>query len=142
MSTVRDKEGLTYDVGAGVIADTLIPGAWQLSASFAPSLLAKGIASSRRQLDLWWQSGITDQELARRKQGLIGGYEVGLATSAGLAGTILTTIQRGYDLTWLDGYPKAIEALTTAQVNSAIKTHLNPGTMVLVEAGSLGAAAK
>jgi zinc protease len=142
MSTVRDKEGLTYDVGAGVIADTLIPGAWQLSASFAPSLLAKGIASSRRQLDLWWQSGITDQELARRKQGLIGGYEVGLATSAGLAGTILTTIQRGYDLTWLDGYPKAIEALTTAQVNAAIKTHLNPGTMVLVEAGSVGAAAK
>jgi len=142
MSTVRDKEGLTYDIGAGMLDDTLIPGAWQLSASFAPSLLTKGIASSRRQLDLWWQSGITDQELARRKQGLIGGYEVGLATSAGLAGTILTTIQRGYDLTWLDAYPKAVEALTSAQVNAAIKAHLNPGAMVLVEAGSLGAAAK
>ncbi len=142
MSTVRDKEGLTYDIGAGVIDDTLIPGAWEISASFAPSLLAKGIASSRRQLDLWWQTGISDPELARRKQGIVGGYEVGLATSAGLASTILTTIQRGYDLNWLDGYPKAVEALTTAQVNAAIKTHLNPGTMVLVEAGSVPAAAK
>jgi zinc protease len=142
MSTVRDKEGLTYDIGASVLEDTLVPGAWQLSASFAPSLLTKGVASGRRQLDLWWQSGITDQELAQRKQGLIGGYEVGLATSAGLAGTILTTIQRGYDLHWLDDYPKAVEALTTAQVNAAIKKHLNPSTMTLVEAGSLGAAAK
>jgi zinc protease len=142
MSTVRDKEGLTYDIGAAVIDDSLIPGAWQISASFAPSLLAKGIESSRRQLDLWWQSGITEQELAKRKQGLIGGYEVGLATTAGLAGTILSTIQRGYDLSWLDGYPKAVEALTTAQVNAAIKKHLDPGNMVLVEAGSLGAASK
>jgi zinc protease len=142
MSTVRDKEGLTYDIGAGVLDDTLSAGAWQLSASFAPSLLAKGIASARRQLDLWWRSGITDRELAQRKQGIIGGYEVGLATSAGLAGTILTTIQRGYDLTWLDAYPKAVESLTTAQVNAAIKAHLNPGAMVLVEAGSLGPATK
>jgi zinc protease len=85
--------------------------------------------------------GITDQELAARKQGLVGGYLVGLSTTGGLASTLLINVQRGYDVNWLDGYPKAINALTRDQVNSAIKNHLNPNVMVSVEAGSVPAAA-
>jgi zinc protease len=110
---------------------------WDISASFAPALLDKGLASTRRELQKWWSDGITESELADRKRGLIGGYFVGLSTSGGLASTIVTSIQRGYDLTWLDGYPDALKALTRAQVNSAIKSHLDPSTMVLVEAGSV-----
>jgi zinc protease len=139
MGTVRDKEGLTYNIGAGMGNDSIADGDWAISASFAPALLNKGIASTRRELETWWSDGVTDTELADRKQGLIGGYFVGLSTTAGLATTILTLIQRGYDVSWLDSYPDAINALTRAQVNKAIKTHLNPSTMVLVEAGSVTA---
>ena len=141
MGSVRDKEGLTYNIDAAVAEDSIVDGSWDISASFAPALLAKGIASTRRELDKWWKDGITDQELATRKQGLAGGYLVSLSTTGGLAATLLTNAQRGYDVSWLDGYPKAINALTRDQVNSAIKNHLNPGVMVLVEAGSVPAAA-
>ena len=137
MGTVRDKEGLTYNIGAGVSQDTIADGAWDIGASFAPALLDKGIESTRRELQKWWSGGVTDAELADHKQGLIGGYHVGLSTTAGLAGAIITTIQRGYDLDWLDGYPEALKALTAAQVNKAIKAHLNPDSMILVEAGSV-----
>ena len=139
MGTVRDKEGLTYNISAGVSEDSIADGAWDIAASFAPALLDKGIASTRRELTKWWADGITDGELADRKQGLIGGYHVGLSTTGGLATAIVTALQRGYDLTWLDGYPEAVKALTRAQVNSAIKTHLDPASMVLVEAGSVKA---
>ncbi len=139
MGTVRDKEGLTYSIGAGVGEDSITDGDWEISASFAPALLDKGIASTRRELDKWWADGITDTELADRKEGLIGGYFVGLSTTGGVASSILTSIQRGYDLAWLDGYPQAIKALTRSQVNAAIKTHLKPGSMVLVKAGSVAA---
>jgi zinc protease len=139
MGTVRDKEGLTYNIGAGVSEDSIADGMWDISASFAPALLDKGLASTRRELQKWWSDGVTESELADRKQGLIGGYFVGLSTSVGVASTIVTSIQRGYDLTWLDGYPEAVKALTRAQVNSAIKSHLDPSTMVLVEAGSVKA---
>ena len=139
MGTVRDKEGLTYNIGAGVSDDTIADGAWDISASFAPTLLDQGVASTRRELDKWWSGGITAAELSARKQGLIGSYLVGLSTTGGLASAILTSLQRGYDLTWLDRYPAAVEALTVAQVNAAIKAHLNPETMVLVEAGSVPA---
>lgn len=138
MGTVRDREGLTYFINAAVIDDTLADGAWSITASFAPSLLDKGVASTRRVLEDWWQSGITDAELAARKQGLIGGYEVGLSTSSGLAGFILVSIERGYDLDWLDRYPQAVKGLTLDQVNRAIRAHLDPSRMVLVEVGSVG----
>jgi zinc protease len=137
MGTVRDKEGLTYNIGASVDDDSIVDGAWQISASFAPALLSKGVESTRRELVKWWTDGVTDQELAARKQGAIGGYFVGMSTTSGLAETILINTQRGFDPAWLDGYPKAVKALTREQVNAAIKTHLNPSTMVLVEAGSV-----
>ncbi len=82
-------------------------------------------------MNKWWKDGVTEQELASRKQGVIGGYFVSLSTTEGLAETILANAQRGYDLGWLDGYPKAVKALTRDQVNAAIKAHINPSAMVL-----------
>jgi zinc protease len=138
MSTVRDKEGLTYGINAAMADDSIVDGAWDISASFAPSLLQKGVASTRRELDKWWKDGVTAQELSARKQGIIGDYLVGLSTTGGLADTILTNVQRGYDVSWLDEYSQAVNAVTLQQVNAAIKAHLNPASMVLVEAGSVG----
>jgi zinc protease len=142
MSSVRDKEGLTYNIGASMGDDSIADGVWEISASFAPMLLAKGVESTRRELVKWWKDGVTEQELAARKQGVIGGYFVGLSTTAGLAETLLANAQRGYEPSWLDGYPRAVKALTREQVNAAIKAHINPSAMVLVEAGSVPAAAK
>jgi zinc protease len=139
MSTVRDKEGLTYNIGASMGDDSVVDGVWEVSASFAPALLSKGVESTRREVSKWWKDGVTEQELAARKQGELGAYFVSLSTTLGLAETILVNTQRGYDPTWLDAYPKALKALTRDQVNAAIKAHINPTTMVLVEAGSVPA---
>jgi zinc protease len=83
MGTVRDKEGLTYNIGAGMGEDSIADGDWAISASFAPALLTKGLASTRSVLDQWWSQGITDTELADRKQGVVGGYFVSLSTTGG-----------------------------------------------------------
>ena len=140
MGAVRDREGLTYNIGAAVSDDSIADGSWDISASFAPALLDKGIASTRHELAKWWQEGVTDEELAARKQGLVGSYLVGLSTTAGLATAILTDVQRGYDVSRLDEFPDAVNALTREEVDSAIKKHLNPSVMVLIEAGSVAAA--
>jgi zinc protease len=142
MGTVRDKEGLTYNIGASMGDDSIVDGIWEVSASFAPALLSKGVESTRREVAKWWKDGVSEQELAARKQGVTGSYFVGLSTTLGLAETILVDVQRGFDLSWLDGYPKAVKALTREQVNAAIKAHINPAAMVLVEAGSVPPSAK
>ena len=53
MSTVRDQEGLTYGIGAGIsgTSDIFADGAWRIIASFAPQLLEKGVASTKRELN-------------------------------------------------------------------------------------------
>lgn len=137
MGTVRDQLGLTYGIDAAVSEDTIADGAWDVSATFAPALLERGLASTQDVLQTWWRDGITDTELAARKHGIVGGYLVSLSTTGGLANAILTAVQRGYGLDWLDRYPTAVEAVTREQVNHAIRAHLDPGAMIEVEAGSV-----
>jgi zinc protease len=137
MKIVRDEEGLTYGIYAYMDHDTYTDGDWRIGASFAPELLDKGVASTRRELERWWKAGVTQEELDARKADLIGSYKVSLATTDGLATFLLRTVQRGKPLTWLDDYPKAIGALTLEQVNGALRKHLNPDKMVLIEAGTL-----
>jgi zinc protease len=141
MANVRDKEGLTYGIGARLANDAESDGDWRISATFAPSLLEKGVASTKRQLEKWYADGVTEKEVADRKTNLVGSFKVGLATSDGMAGALLAAVQRGLDVTWLDEYPKKIESLTTAEINAAIKKHLKPETMFLIEAGSVPGAA-
>jgi len=140
MAAVRDKEGLTYGIGSYVSDDTFVDGDWRIQANFAPALLDRGIESTKRELTAWYQNGVTDAELARRKTDLAGSYKVGLSTTSGMAGTILTTLNRDLDLSFIDQYPARVAALTTDQINAAIKKHLDPDKMVLVKAGSVAGA--
>ncbi|HEX2101523.1 MAG TPA: pitrilysin family protein, partial [Candidatus Synoicihabitans sp.] len=137
LANVRDKEGLTYGIGAVLTNDTFNDGEWRIVGTFAPELLDQGLASTRRQLDSWHQAGVTAQELHDRKSNLAGSFKVQLATTDGLAATLLQTVERGYDLTWIDEYPAKVQALTLEQVNNAIRRHLDPKKMVLVRAGTL-----
>jgi len=141
MANVRDKEGLTYGIGSSLGNDTFSDGDWKITATFAPALLDQGIESTKRQLSAWYDKGATDAEVAARKSNLVGSFKVGLATTDGMAGSLLAAIHRGYDVTWLDQYPEKINALTPEQVNGAIKKYLKPENMFIVKAGTVPGAA-
>jgi zinc protease len=137
MANVRDKEGLTYGIGSYVSGDTFVDGDWRIEGNFAPAMLEKGLESTKRQLTEWYKNGITDAELTQRKTGLAGTYKVALSTTAGMAGTILNTLNRDLELSFIDQYPARVGALTKDQVNGAIKKHLDPEKMVLIKAGTV-----
>jgi zinc protease len=141
MANVRDKEGLTYDVGSALQNDMVNDGDWRIYGTFAPDLLDKGIASTQRQLKLWFEAGATSVEISARKSNLIGSFKTGLATTGGMAGALLSAVNRGYDVTWLDDFPARVAALSDQQVNAAIKKYLKPESMVLVRAGTFAGAA-
>lgn len=137
MANVRDKEGLTYGIYSGVTNDTYADGNWIIGAQFAPELLEKGLASTKRQLVSWYQDGITAKELAHVKGDFVGSYKIGLSTTGGMATTIINTMNRDLPLTFIDEFGNKVNALTLADVNGAIKKHTNPDTMVLVKAGTV-----
>lgn len=137
MQTVRDEEGLTYGIGSRMSDDLYSDGLWRISATFAPQLLEKGLASTHRELKRWYEEGITEEELAAKKTTLIGSYKVRLATTGGLAGRILSFVQMGRPVSYLDQYPKDLQAIRLEDVNSAIQRYLNPDDMITVMAGSV-----
>ncbi|MSU66484.1 MAG: insulinase family protein [Opitutus sp.] len=139
LDIIRNREGLTYGIGASLHSDTYADGAWSISATFAPELLEKGTASTLRELRRFHTEGLTADELADFKVTLTGTYKVALATTGGLAGTILNAVQRGYGPEWVDEYPRRLQALTLTEVNGAIKKYLNPDKIVTVMAGTLPA---
>jgi zinc protease len=137
MQTVRDKEGLTYGVYSNTSNDTFTDGDWKINATFAPALLEKGIAATKRELTKWYTEGISPAELDYRKDNLVGSFKVSLATTEGMAASLLAAKHRGYDQTWLDQYPDKIKAITLGEVNTAIKSHLKPDSMVIIKAGTI-----
>jgi zinc protease len=137
LDIIRNREGLTYGIGASLTSDTYADGAWVIRGTFAPDLLEKGSASTLRELRRFHAEGLSAEELANFKVTLTGSYKVALATSSGLASSLLNALQRGYGPEWVDEYPRRLEALTLADVNAAIKRFLHPDRMVTVLAGSV-----
>ena len=137
VGNVRDREGLTYGIGATTQNDTFRSGDWRVQGTFAPALLEKGLASTRRVITDWWENGISAEELDYRKSAIAGQFAVSLETTEGLASQLLQCVERGFALSWLDQFPAKVNALTLEEVNAAIKRHLDPAKMTTVRAGTL-----
>ena len=142
LAIVRNQEGLTYGIGARLGDDTYTDGQWGISATFAPELLAKGLASTQRELRRFTTEGVSAEELARFKITIAGSYKLSLATSGGLSSHILTTVQRGLPLAHIDDFTKLVGSLTLAQVNGAVKKYLPADNMITILAGTLPGEAK
>lgn len=138
MTAVRDEAGLTYGVGTGLGgAGEGKDAFWITSGTFAPALLETGRAAVMEQIIKWAQSGVTAEELAAKKTTITGTFQVGLATTRGMAGAIHDVIERGLELDYLDEYPLEIMGLTLAAVNQAISKYIRTGNLLAVAAGSL-----
>lgn len=137
MSTVRDKEGLTYGIGSSISGATLNDGHWSLSATFAPNLLDQGMKSTMREVQNWVESGISAEELDAKKSTISGLSKVQLATTGGLASYIHDIALRGKPVSYADQFFEDIQALTLDQVNGAIKKYIDLDKLVVVKAGTV-----
>jgi zinc protease len=137
LDIIRNREGLTYGIGASLSADTYVDGSWSIRGTFAPELLEKGAASTWRELRRFHAEGLTADELQNFKVTLTGSYKVNLATTSGLANTLLNALQRGYAPEWVDEFPRRVLALQLTEVNATLKRFLQPDRLVTVLAGSI-----
>ena len=137
LDIIRNREGLTYGIGATLSADSFADGSWSIRGTFAPELLEKGLSSIRRELTRFFESGVTAEELENFKVTLAGAHKVGLATTSGMASAILNALQRGYGPEWIDEYPVRIRELSLEQINATVRSKIAPETMITVLSGSL-----
>ena len=136
MSSVREKEGLTYSIYARIEgASKYEEGYWRIMTFFSPKDAMKGVASTIREITNLCKHGITEDELVR--------FKTILTTRALLIrDSLLKTVAGIHDRQQMkmseEEYKqlfKNMASLTTAQVNAVLKKYIAPENLIVSGAG-------
>ena len=133
---VRDEMGLTYGINSFFSDSGLGDGPYMITVTVAPENVALAVNTTQQIVEDYVASGITEQEIADEQSSMIGGYKLGLATNAGIAGQLASTEVHGLGVSYLDEYPELIRALDKASIDAAIQKYIHPEVMTTVMAGT------
>ncbi len=133
---IRQKEGLSYGVGSGFNASSLDPFAtFSARAIYAPQNAEKLEAAFKDEIAKMLKDGFTDQEVAEAKKGLLQLRMQGRAQDAQLARQLATYLFYNRTLAFDEDLESKIAALTTQQVNDAMRKHIDASKITIVKAG-------
>lgn len=136
MSTVREKEGLTYGIYAR-IEETRAgePGHWNIFTFFTARDLQKGLRSTIHQLNLLLAKGVTERECAVFKEMYRNDFLITHESNARRLQYYHAMLVNGLDEGWVIDFQKRVANLTKREVNDALRTYLDPKRMVVSGAG-------
>ncbi|MBX3618403.1 MAG: insulinase family protein [Rhizobacter sp.] len=133
---IRESEGLSYDVRAGVRWNSHEPhSVWQGSAIFAPQNLAKVETAFKEELARALKEGFTEQELAEGKRGLLAFRSLSRAQDRNLAAALASNLDLGRTFAISQRVDDALSRLTLEDVNAALRKHVKPDSFVSAVAG-------
>lgn len=140
---VREREGLSYSVGAGLNTPYAPPQngqAWRdafisIGASFAPQNKERLLTSIRETLQQVRDNGFTDAEITAERQGVINSL-TDPSTPAAAANQIAERIRFDRPLDYSEQFAARYRAVTPAMVNAALRKYLDLGALREVLAGS------
>ncbi len=138
MQTVRERDGLTYHIRAGLSGfGEHDQGNWFIRSQFAPALYKKGIETTLKEIDYFLASVLTNERIESKKSEIIGSYLISLGTTHGIASRILRLCDEGRPLDEIDSYTDTIQAIRPDAVRAAVKKHIDPTRISIVSAGSI-----
>ncbi len=133
---VRQQEGLSYGIGAGLSASFWGDNAnLDIGGSFAPQNREAVIALVQDELRRMNETGISEAELQRAKKDLAEARLQSRASEGQLAGTLNLLADRSKDWSYVAARDAAIQAATLEQVNAAWKRHIRPDGFVISTVG-------
>ncbi len=135
---IRQKDGLSYGVGSQIRASSLEPsGRFFIYAIAAPENIEKVEAAVLEELQKALDKGFSPEEIELARNGLLESLKVGLGKDSTLAGTLEEYLFLGRTMKWRADYYKKLEAVTAADIEQALRKHLQPEKLSIVKAGSL-----
>ncbi len=133
---IRQKEGLSYGVGSRLAASPLdAAGTFMTFAIYAPENATKLEAAFREEIDRMLQQGFTAEEVDQAKSGFLQGQQVSRAQDAELARKLASYLFYPRTVAWDEELERKIAALTPAQINAAMKRHVDPAKITIFKAG-------
>ena len=138
MSTIREKEGLTYGIQSSVSGvDNGNDGYWNVWGTFSPKDINKAKKLIFKQLEIWSEIGISQSELEQKKNTICGMYKVSFDRTLGVVARILDTLHRNKPLSFIDEYPQLINDIQLKEVNNSIKKYYSRKKCVIISSGTV-----
>jgi zinc protease len=139
---VRQKEGLSYNIGSALIANALDKnGQFFVQAIYAPQNAGKVEAAIKEELARALKDGFTAEEVAAAKSGYLQSQQVSRAQDGGLARKLSQYRYINRTLAWDAELDKKISALTPDEIVSAMRRRLDPSKLTIVKAGDFAKSA-
>ena len=138
MSTVREKEGLTYSIYArteNFYRDE--QGQWRIFTFFAPEKAIQGVTSTMREVTNIFKKGVTEEELTAFKRIVKTQELLSHDSLVGYTGKIHSYHVLGLSPNEIASLLNKQDELTVTDVNAAIKKYLNPKALTISAAGPI-----
>ena len=129
---LRDRRGLAY-TATSFYDSVKEPGALILYLGTAPENAAKAEEGLRQEIDRIRRERVSDDELRRAKNYLLGRYEMDRRTNERLAWYSAFYTVEGVGAGYPERYRRAVEAVTAADVQRAAQTYLMTLTSVVLQ---------
>ena len=135
---VREKDGLSYGVGASVSGSPTDRAAvFEIEAIANPANLARVDAAIAEEVDRLLADGVTDQELAAARKANREAVKVARSDDDHVVSLLAGQLARGWTFQREIDEERRIEALTPADVRAALRKYVDPKKLVIVHAGDL-----
>jgi zinc protease len=135
-SRIRQKEGISYGVSARLSADALDRvGSFSANAIYAPENVNRLEAAFREEIDRALRDGFSAEEVAAAKSGYLQSRQLNRAQDAMLARQLASYRFTNRTYAWDTEFEAKVQALTPAQIATALRKHLDPAKFSIVKAG-------
>lgn len=138
---IRAKEGISYGVGSDFSTNAFDEsGSFFASAIYAPENVTRLEAAFKEELTKAITTGFTDDEVNQAKIGLLLDRQRSRGNDSGIAMALVNQLNSSRTFAWDDALDKRFQALTTKQVNDAMKKYLNIEKISIFKAGDFSKA--
>uniref|UniRef100_UPI0035B28F57 M16 family metallopeptidase n=1 Tax=Chitinimonas sp. TaxID=1934313 RepID=UPI0035B28F57 len=140
---LRQKEGISYGTGGWLAANAEENNsAIGMYAIYAPQNLDKLRNGINEEVALLIKDGITEQELAEAKSGMLQEATISRSQDRSLAAKLAAQAHIKRTMAWTAEQETRLNATTVAEVNAAIRKYIDPAHLVQMYAGDFANAAK
>jgi len=133
---VREKEGLSYSTYSWFSANPLDEsGIFGMASIFAPENKQKVERALREEIGRVLAEGFTADEVEMAKKGFLESRRVSRSQDRALVGRLNYYLFLGRTFAWDIDFERRIAALTPADIQAAMKRHIDPAKFTIIKAG-------
>jgi zinc protease len=143
LGRLRQKEGLSYGGGSGLVLGTRQRYSnWNMTVQVAPQNLARAEAAIREEIERARRDGFTAAEVADAKKGLLQSRAVARSEDSALASGWVSNLDRGRTWKYSKEFEDRLMAVTPEQASAAFRKYIVPAELTFVVAGDAKKGAK